>query len=168
MRVPPEAEHLLDEFDAERFWSHVSEHGGRPYADDPLATAQGECWIWNGRLDDYGRFKLHSTWHAAHRIAYRDFGHPLPPAMELDHLCRISGCVNPAHVEPVSHTVNVQRGLVALKTHCKWGHEFTPENTLVPRGRPTRRICRACQRARKGRGNTPDDRLSEPRPVDIG
>jgi Recombination endonuclease VII len=27
------------------------------------------------------------------------------------------------------------------RTHCKWGHEFTPENTRIDNGR---RICKAC------------------------
>lgn len=34
------------------------------------------------------------------------------------------------------------------KTHCKYGHEFTPENTRVriqPNGRPSRK-CRTCER----------------------
>lgn len=36
------------------------------------------------------------------------------------------------------------------KTHCKYGHEFSPENTyLTMEGS---RACRACGRARKQRG----------------
>jgi hypothetical protein len=36
------------------------------------------------------------------------------------------------------------------KTHCKWGHEFTPENTAVGahRNRPPQRVCRTCKAAR--------------------
>lgn len=29
--------------------------------------------------------------------------------MELDHLCRYQRCVNPAHLEPVTPSVNMQR-----------------------------------------------------------
>lgn len=33
----------------------------------------------------------------------------------------------------------------AAKTHCKWGHEFTPENTRIYSGK---RACRTCYKAR--------------------
>ena len=33
-----------------------------------------------------------------------------------------------------------------MNTHCKNGHEFTPENTYVPPKRPTVRICMECMR----------------------
>jgi hypothetical protein len=38
----------------------------------------------------------------------------------------------------------------AVKTHCKWGHEFTPENTRTDSGQ---RRCRACERERSKRRN---------------
>ena len=44
----------------------------------------------------------------------------------------------------------------ARKTHCKWGHEFTPENTLLQSGNRGRK-CRTCENARrraKARGVT--------------
>lgn len=35
----------------------------------------------------------------------------------------------------------------ARKTHCKWGHEYTPENTRVNRDRHgVKRTCRTCVR----------------------
>ena len=35
---------------------------------------------------------------------------PVPEGMQLDHLCRVPGCVNPDHLEPVSAAENVRRG----------------------------------------------------------
>lgn len=32
------------------------------------------------------------------------------------------------------------------KTHCKQGHEFTPENTMARAGIPNGRMCRTCKR----------------------
>ena len=54
-------------------------------------------------------------------------------------------CVNPGHIEAVTNQENVRRGAAAV-THCRNGHEFTPENTyLTPRD--GYRQCRACSRA---------------------
>ena len=36
----------------------------------------------------------------------------------------------------------------AKKTHCKYGHEFTPENTYIQPSRPNSRFCRTCKAAR--------------------
>lgn len=35
---------------------------------------------------------------------------------------------------------------VAARTHCKWGHEYTPENTVPRRGNPNARQCLTCLR----------------------
>lgn len=152
--IPEQAEFLLDEYDAERFWTHVNRHGGTPYADDPLATATGECWLWSEATDKkhYGRFRLHGGWTQAHRVSYRDFGHNLPDELKLDHLCRITQCVNPAHLEPVTQLENVRRGLRGQITECVHGHEYTPENT-IRRGKngDNSRECRTCLAASKRR-----------------
>lgn len=67
--------------------------------------------------------------------------------MVLDHLCRVRGCVNPAHLEIVDNTTNILRGegptaQNARKTHCKRGHELNAENVRVCRGE---RICWPCK-----------------------
>jgi len=73
----------------------------------------------------------------------------IPYKLELDHLCRVKHCCNPDHLEAVTHYTNLHRGASiqarnAKKTHCKWGHEFTPENTyIIPSG--AGRACRACK-----------------------
>lgn len=147
--IPDESGWLLDEYDAERFWSHVNFHGGEPYVADALATAVGECWTWkNVPLEAYQNFQLYGRSVAAHRVAYRDFGGKIADDLGLDHLCRIHSCVNPKHLEPVTLAVNVARGLRGVDnlTHCRNGHEYTPENTKISAraGKPYR-ICRICQ-----------------------
>jgi hypothetical protein len=148
--TPDDAGWYLDEADAERFWASVNMHGGEAYRADPLATAEGECWLWTAGLNDagYGRFRVFGDQRAAHRVAFKDFGKKLPDDLSADHLCRIHACVRPSHVEAVTHAVNMARGVTANKTHCKSGHEFTVENTnSTTRAGKTVRLCRACRKA---------------------
>lgn len=124
----------------------------------------GGCWLWTSSLhisDDfkgYGRYWVNGRQVYAHRFAYEMLIGPIPDGFEIDHLCRRRCCVNPEHLETVTSAENTRRGLVAQlrqeATHCKNGHEFTPENTLVYDHKNNRRgyirICRAC-RDRRGR-----------------
>jgi hypothetical protein len=121
---------------ADRFWEKV--HGG-----DHV-----ECWEWVGSHDGtgYGQFWDGSRNVPAHRWAYEHLIADIPAGLYLDHLCRNRGCVNPWHVEPVTHLVNVRRGEKANRTHCPQGHPYSPENTYRhPRGD---RQCRECLRVR--------------------
>lgn len=118
-------------------------------SDDPDA-----CWEWAAyrKADGYGMFRLDGQSRLAHRVAYELFVGPVPDGLQLDHKCRNRGCVNPAHLEPVTSRENTMRGdsdsaAKARATHCVNGHEFTPENTYVwPRDGT--RHCRTCKRAR--------------------
>lgn len=74
------------------------------------------CWVWQWSLSNgYGQMwggpngKRRQL--PAHRVYYERLVGPIPPGLQLDHLCRNPACVNPAHLEPVTTAVNVQRGL---------------------------------------------------------
>lgn len=134
----------------ERFMSHVEK------------VTESGCWIWMASIGSggYGKFgvgarpgkKLSqgSVSRAAHQVAYELMFGPIPEGMDLDHLCRVRCCVNPQHLEPVTHQENCRRGIAAevatarnrAKTHCPRGHEYTPENTFVTQGG---RKCKACR-----------------------
>lgn len=62
----------------------------------------------------------------AHRLSYELFVGPIPDGYELDHLCRNRGCVNPAHLEAVTHRVNVLRGLAALPREERHAFDSNP------------------------------------------
>jgi hypothetical protein len=112
------------------------------------------CWLWLGSLNTkgYGKADLRLINHVrstlAHRLIYFFFKGVTD--QQLDHLCRTHSCVNPAHLEPVTNSVNHIRGRMSrgLWGTCDKGHPFTPENTK-DRSTPTKlkRWCRTCIRA---------------------
>lgn len=85
----------------ERFWEKVDTSAG------PLG-----CWPWtaSGSRDGYGQFSADGRGVRAHRFAYELLVGPIPEGLQLDHLCRNPGCVNPAHLEPVTGWENTMRG----------------------------------------------------------
>lgn len=99
---------------AERFWPKVNKDGPIPQHRPDL----GQCWVWTkAMIKGYGTINLGQD-HGkmlAHRWSYEDANGPIPDGLELDHLCRNPPCVNPAHLEPVTHLVNVQRGFEARR-----------------------------------------------------
>jgi HNH endonuclease len=134
----------------ENFWKRVDKN------------SEDGCWRWLASTQHQG-YGVVAIWNhgkrikkMAHRLAYEFVKGPIPKGLTIDHLCRVPSCVNPAHLEAVSNRENVLRGVGltaqnARKTHCKRGHELTPENTYTPSNRPTERWCRICQRAKNTR-----------------
>lgn len=112
------------------------------------------CWLWMGAInaDGYGTMRLSNPRRnaLAHRGIYAMACAPIPEGLELDHTCRVRCCVNPEHLEPVTHAVNVARGdcgkagaaFQRNKTHCPAGHLYDARNT---QHRPNKgRRCRTC------------------------
>lgn len=115
--------------------------------------AENGCWVWTAAQMSrgYGAIRVAGKVLLAHRVSYELYVGPIPEGLTIDHLCRNPSCVNPAHLEAVTQGENVRRGKSpiaanARKTHCKRGHEFTPENTYVE---THGRKCRACTLARR-------------------
>lgn len=147
----------LDEYDLPRFLASVNRNGGRAHEEDPLATAEGDCWTWTGaQIKGYGSFSMGKKTFLAHRVAYLDGGRKnrIPEGYVVDHLCRNTLCVNPRHLEPITFDENVARGLrgTAARPNCPSGHPFDEENTkYVKRNDRTIRVCRTCLKASRQR-----------------
>jgi len=123
---------------------------------DKKTIKLGDCWIWQGYKDrlGYGRVQYKNKKWLAHRLAYTMFVGAVPENKDLDHLCRNPSCVNPQHLEPVSHRTNVLRGAsplarYALLTQCSKGHELSGDNLRI-RIRPGN-IGRECIQCNKDR-----------------
>ena len=117
-------------------------------------THVGECWVWIGVIDSkgYGVASRSKTKKArAHRVFYEAFRGPIPEGLDIDHLCRLRACVNPAHMEPVTRRENVLRGehpkvLAYWNGTCTRGHPMNGENLYISPG--GQRQCRECRRRR--------------------
>ena len=105
----------------QRVWQHVVP-GALPDASDPLVRpTEGPCWEWKGSKTSKGYGKCWAYSERLGRMSLRqahvcfwewEHGEPLPSGAQTDHLCRNTGCVNPLHLEMVSPSENVRRGLV--------------------------------------------------------
>jgi hypothetical protein len=123
-----------------------------------LVEKTDTCWTWIGsrNVSGYGKFWTDDGRTVRpHRWAYEQEVGPIPVGLQLDHLCKNRACVRPDHLEPVTGKVNTERGSRATATHCKHGHEFTPENTYIVK--PTRTLphggrgCVICRKANSDR-----------------
>ncbi len=133
----------------DEFWRKVDR--------SPLA---GACWLWRGRLTATGyghcRVKVYDStvewWTStrAHRLSYQLEHGPIDQGLVIDHLCYNVACVNPAHLEPITHLENIRRSREVRprprQQYCVHGHERIPENM-----RPGRRDCAICHRLQSRR-----------------
>lgn len=119
----------------ERFWAKAMQR-------------RSGCWEWSATRTEkgYGMFWVDGRLRRAHRISYMELVGEIQTGLQLDHLCRTRGCVNPAHLEPVTCKENLRRGLhfSREKTHCPRGHKYNAQNTRI-----TKEGWRACRRCRQ-------------------
>lgn len=108
------------------------------------------CILWDHAFNSngYGVVRHNGRLALAHRVAYETAVGPIPTGLELDHLCRTPACVNPEHLEPVTHQENMRRSPVT------WRHEFCAQGHSMADAykRPTKGYdCRICRRERQRR-----------------
>ena len=104
------------------------------------------CWLWTGKLDSngkYGDFRTggRATKHwRAHRWAYEYLVGPIPEGMHLDHICCVTLCLNPDHLDVVTLQENIRRA-AERRTTCRRGHPHATYSKTYQNGR---RFCVAC------------------------
>ena len=98
---------------ATRFWAKVDKDGPIPGHRPDL----GPCWVWTGAVWSEGRYGCiriggrNGRGQPVHVVAWEMENGPVPEGLELDHLCRLTLCVRPSHVEAVTHRENLLRGM---------------------------------------------------------
>lgn len=122
-----------------------------------LSYRSGDCRVW--------ALGVNSGGYGPHKKVWQVVNGEIPAGMQIDHLCRRRNCINPAHLELVTPSMNARRSAApevtrqrfATQTHCKHGHEFTPENTAYRRitvqgyagEKEMQRVCIQCRRAKE-------------------
>jgi hypothetical protein len=122
-----------------RFWSKVEKADG--------------CWKWRGaKSQGYGYLTLGGRGAGlmrAHRLSYTIHHGEIPDGLLVRHKCDNPECTNPDHLDVGTSAENSmdivkrRRHHRHSQTHCKMGHEFTPENTKINKN--GHRSCKECK-----------------------
>jgi HNH endonuclease len=83
-------------------------------------SAGSGCWLWmRGKTSaGYGVLYQNGKPSYAHVVSYETWYGKTPDGLELDHKCKNTNCINPEHLEPVTHAENIRRAkstLTAIK-----------------------------------------------------
>lgn len=148
------------------FWHKVDRSGGQDACWPWTGPASGPKKYPNIRIprasDRASMATVGRRGGQAYRVAYVLSKGPIPKGLTVDHLCFNPLCCNPAHLQLLTLGENAarkdprkkrggdlykERGYHSrsprrVRTHCKRGHEFTPENTYHTK---VQRYCKACR-----------------------
>ena len=113
----------------------------------------GECDIWNGASktnSGYGVAVYKGKQTTVHRVMYMLTQGVIPEGYEVDHICNNRACINPNHLQAVTHVENMRLAL-DRRTKCRNGHEWNEINTYTTQvkrkqgGYRMQRYCRICR-----------------------
>jgi len=129
------------------------------------SVEQNGCWLWQGAAagSGHGRILYKNQLHGPHEISAELFlNHTIGSGInQINHKreCTNPNCWNPEHLYVGSRSQNYRDAEAAgkimhggWKTHCPYGHEYTPENTKLQKSKTGfKRKCRECDRRRKNK-----------------
>ena len=72
-----------------------------------MVDGMSPCWLWLGANTPLGYGRIQNQY--VHRYAYKEWVGPLVEGQEVNHLCAQRSCMNPDHLEQVTHSVVCQR-----------------------------------------------------------
>lgn len=107
-----------------------------------------ECIRHNGVGPGYCCARINGVTSSAHVKAYTEHYGCVPNGLIVMHMCNNMQCINPEHLklgtqsDNIKHSVESGTHFNANKTHCKYGHEFTADNTYYDGGA---RKCKQCR-----------------------
>lgn len=112
------------------------------------------CHIWQGFISPEGYAKSRRKvdgveYQQMHRWSYVQHVGPIPDDRpHIDHLCRVRCCINPDHLEPVTHQENVRRGdggkFWTEREFCKNGHRWSDGDYWI--SKTNTRLCIPCRK----------------------
>lgn len=127
------------------------------HADKFIRGQDDECWTWVGAKNShgYGHVRLNRNSNLyAHRAAYEvAHGTGSAEGLVIRHKCDNPLCINPSHLEGGTQMQNRMdmlmrnRAFWENRTHCKNGHEYSPEN-IRKRTDGNGRVCKKCSAMR--------------------
>ena len=115
------------------------------------APELGGCWLWTNATNDYGYGQIGMAGGIVytHRAAYELYCEPIARGNVVDHLCRVTNCCNPNHLDSVDRATNLYRAPVmngANRNRCKYGHDLTNEGSYYIRRDKGSKLCKKCYR----------------------
>ena len=144
------------------------------YAVDPDTG----CWNWTDVPGDHGYGTISEApapmqrrTLLAHRVSYELHKGPIPDGLVVDHMCNNRRCVNPDHLQAITHEANIKRSPAPhvqrwLTGRCIRGHDLTDPEVAYIRPDNGRPMCRVCVRirgeaTRRNEGKMPQKRGRE-------
>jgi hypothetical protein len=106
---------------------------------------ENDCWKWDGAHDPRGYARV--SWDGKNTkvatLLWETEFREVHPRLELDHICRNKWCVNPYHLEEITHKDNTRRHYDLVDGFCMYGHALEGDNVYTdPDGKRIR--CRTC------------------------